>query len=400
MKTGGEKFRAGASKPDAPRTRIAFVSDQAAPHYIGGYETRLWELARRLSASGSDVTIFTSCDREEMIEGVRFVSVRKSVNYFPDKKRGFRDLRQNAIFAVCLLKLLPRSDRFDIVDANSIPWIHLPFAFLLARRWRARFVVSAHEAFSFAMPTYFEKKSGAIGKIVARLAIQFYKASQGLAEALIATSPSCVEGLREEGFRAPIYVVPSGEDVLDDNDIDDSTELTIAFSGRLVQMKRIHVLLDAAFELGNPLVNIIGDGPLRAELEEKAIALGLSRTVFHGRVSDARKIELLKASNLFVMPSYREGWSLSTLESMANGCFPIYGYRPDRYETGIRSYTADGLSALSFDGTASDLASKVILARQSLRSRRIQSLSAARVYSWPEMLKRAEEAYDEIVKLK
>ena len=57
---------------------------------------------------------------------------------------------------------------------------------------------------------------------------------------------------------------------------------------------------------------VAGDGPLRAELERHAS--GSIRVLGH---RDPKP--LLRAADLFVMPSWREGQSLAVLEAMANG---------------------------------------------------------------------------------
>lgn len=63
---------------------------------------------------------------------------------------------------------------------------------------------------------------------------------------------------------------------------------------------------------------LVGDGPLRAELESAAARLGLRDLVhFPGWRDDARA--LLSAFDLFALPSLSEGLSLSILEAMAAG---------------------------------------------------------------------------------
>ena len=63
---------------------------------------------------------------------------------------------------------------------------------------------------------------------------------------------------------------------------------------------------------------LIGDGPLRAELEAQSAALGLSDKIifagFRGDVAD-----VLAASDVFVLSSVREGMPVALLEGMAAG---------------------------------------------------------------------------------
>jgi glycosyltransferase involved in cell wall biosynthesis len=63
---------------------------------------------------------------------------------------------------------------------------------------------------------------------------------------------------------------------------------------------------------------IAGDGPLRAELEAEATALGVdNRVLFLGSRPDI--IELMAAFDVFVLPSVVEGMSNALLEAMAVG---------------------------------------------------------------------------------
>lgn len=99
----------------------------------------------------------------------------------------------------------------------------------------------------------------------------------------------------------------------------------IVCPARLIPSKGVDLLLEAVRKMGetrslNSLqVLVLGDGPLRAELENSAATLGLKDTVrFLGHRKDMP--EVLKAADLFVLPSLAEGLPLSILEAMAAGC--------------------------------------------------------------------------------
>jgi glycosyltransferase involved in cell wall biosynthesis len=63
---------------------------------------------------------------------------------------------------------------------------------------------------------------------------------------------------------------------------------------------------------------LIGDGPDREELFELILDLGLRDAVFMpGAFDDVQ--DVLAAADVFVLPSYEEGMSLSLLEAMARG---------------------------------------------------------------------------------
>ena len=97
----------------------------------------------------------------------------------------------------------------------------------------------------------------------------------------------------------------------------------VAFIGRLVPVKRLDVFLEAAAELlrGEPdkyLFHIIGDGPLRADLEQLSVELGISsHCEFHGFHADAQR--WLAAMDCLVLTSDHEGLPMTCLEAMALG---------------------------------------------------------------------------------
>lgn len=92
--------------------------------------------------------------------------------------------------------------------------------------------------------------------------------------------------------------------------------------GRLSKEKDQETLLKAFRKLIKKNFNgdliLVGDGPLRQKLEEKAKELEVSQRVkFLGFRDDVH--DILKIADVFVLPSFREGLSLAILEAMACG---------------------------------------------------------------------------------
>ena len=90
--------------------------------------------------------------------------------------------------------------------------------------------------------------------------------------------------------------------------------------GRLVPVKDHLGLLETAALLGRdglrPVVVIAGDGPLRADIENRAAALGINHQVrLLGHRQDIDTV--LAALDVFVLPSRSEGLSNTILEAMA-----------------------------------------------------------------------------------
>jgi starch synthase (maltosyl-transferring) len=92
------------------------------------------------------------------------------------------------------------------------------------------------------------------------------------------------------------------------------------FVGRLVEQKGVDILLAAwaAIPSPRPYLVIVGDGPDRKSLEERAAALSLTDTVrFVGAVEDAGSC--YRTADALVMPSRFEGMPLVLLEAMSAG---------------------------------------------------------------------------------
>ncbi|MGB2757972.1 MAG: glycosyltransferase family 4 protein [Acidimicrobiia bacterium] len=91
---------------------------------------------------------------------------------------------------------------------------------------------------------------------------------------------------------------------------------------RFSQEKGVDVLIDAFARAGVRAsgwrLHLVGDGPLRSQLEAQVRELGISDSVvFHGRVHDPEAY--LVASQIAVLPSRVEGFPNALLEAMAAG---------------------------------------------------------------------------------
>lgn len=97
----------------------------------------------------------------------------------------------------------------------------------------------------------------------------------------------------------------------------------VLFVGRLVEIKGVSYLIDAMKEIDGVLV-IVGDGPIRSELQKKAEGLG-DKVIFLGAKSHDELKSVYASSDLFCAPSVttakgeKEGLGLVILEAMASG---------------------------------------------------------------------------------
>jgi glycosyltransferase involved in cell wall biosynthesis len=152
--------------------------------------------------------------------------------------------------------------------------------------------------------------------------------------------------LRSRLWRAPVtvygrwanqppHVVPFFTSILTDEQVARAREAAgrrrfdaapprVLYVGRLYEGKNVDVLLAALGELKRQGIelscDIVGEGHLRAPLEEQAARLGLSaRVEFAGGVDFERVLAFYERAGVLVLASENEGWPKAIAEGMAFG---------------------------------------------------------------------------------
>ncbi len=102
----------------------------------------------------------------------------------------------------------------------------------------------------------------------------------------------------------------------------------IATTGRLVPSKRLDVAVDAVAAVDRAVLLVVGDGPQRRALEQRAAALMPGRAVFTGQLPPAQAVEALSAADAFASPSPEECFGLAVLAAVACGRPTVYAASP------------------------------------------------------------------------
>lgn len=166
------------------------------------------------------------------------------------------------------------------------------------------------------------------------------------------------------------------------------------FVGRLSPEKGVTTLL-AAWELLSlpiPLV-IVGDGPLRASLEDESRKRNLPTVKFAGRLTGPETRDAIKQAAFLIAPSlWYEGFPMIVCEAFASGT-PVLCSRLGTLE----EIVADQSTGLHFtSGKAEDLAAKVEWAWNNSNQMVAMGRSARRVY---ETRYTAEKNYDMLMQI-
>jgi glycosyltransferase involved in cell wall biosynthesis len=304
--------------------RIAFVTDVIYPYIKGGAEKRFYELSSRLKG-----------DHEVHVYGIKWwdgppVLVKDGITYHgvcrPRKlyEGGRRSVMEAVIFGLALTVPLLK-EKFDVIDCNQHPYFSI-FTCKLASMLRGgRFYVTWHEVWGDYWYEYMGR-AGFFGKLIE-------KATSGLPDRIIAVSSGTAADLRRLGVKEErIALVPNGISVEAIGNVSPAGErYDVVFAGRLIEDKHVDVLLKACALASQKMpltVLIVGDGPERASLESLASSLPLT-VRFTGAVDETILLSSIKSSRTFILPSTREGFSITTLEALACGV-PVITVNADK----------------------------------------------------------------------
>jgi glycosyltransferase involved in cell wall biosynthesis len=143
---------------------------------------------------------------------------------------------------------------------------------------------------------------------------------------------------------------------------------------------------------------LAGDGPLAAPLRQQAKALGITERVrFAGQLSHAGVAELLRESDIFVMPSREESFGVAAAEASACG-LPVVSTAVG----GVPEVVLDGETGLLVAPDDADAlaAALTLLACDPDLRRRLGAAGrayVARRYVWDLCVNQMEDIYAEVV---
>jgi glycosyltransferase involved in cell wall biosynthesis len=160
-----------------------------------------------------------------------------------------------------------------------------------------------------------------------------------------------------------------------------TNDFVIGTVGRIVPIKGHKYFIQAAAEvireIPNAKVLLVGDGPIRNEMEELTVQLGIEGQVFFlGVRKDVP--ELLSIMDLFVLPSLNEGMGRALVEAMAMG-LPVIASQVG----GVPEVVTDGKTGILVPAQNPTALAKAIvkLARDAKLSRELAQAGYKRAHS-------------------
>lgn len=334
----------------------------------GGAEQYMHEISKRWVQNGVQVTWFTGRDDgqspEDVIDGIRIL-------------RGGGALSTYGHAALRLVRtggLLQSGGEFDaVVDCqNGIPFFSPLF---LPRNLPIIQVI--HHVHQEQFRTRFSPPLAAVGRFLESSGAKTVYGKRSI----VAVSPSTRLELRKLGFSGPVHVVPNGTIDIPDEVAARAPHPTIAVVSRLVPHKRLDLLMGqfavAVRSIPKLRMDIVGDGPERARLQQLATDLGLDHEVtFHGYQPNEVRDRLLSRAWLTASTSASEGWGCSVIEAAAWGV-PCLALRVP----GIRDSVVEGRTGWLVD-TPQEFGAAMVEALTALSEPDSEALVSAECREW------------------
>ncbi len=377
--------RPGETSPGAhpPKLRVLHVGKFYPPH-MGGIETHLQALCGAL-LSHADVRVLVSSDDRRTIE--------ETVDAVPVARLATLLTAFSTSISPAMVSRI-RDSQADLVH------IHLPnpaaVLAYLASGHRGRLIVTYHS-------------DTVKQKFLGRMFEPFLNAALRKSAAIIATSPNYLATSPVlQAFRDRCHIIPYGIDTAQFENCDAEAvrgvrerfgERLVVSVGRLVYYKGFEVLIRAMASVHGKLV-IVGDGPLRGELQSLAAGLGVTdKVVFAGEINNAGLTLYYHAADLFALASVArsEAFGIVQIEAMAAG-LPVVNTGLD---SGVPFVSLDGQTGLTVPpGDAPALAAAInrLLDDHTLR----QTLGhaglrrAKQEFSLDTMLRRTLQLYENV----
>ena len=277
-------------------TRVLYVSDAKSVH------TQRW--AEHYRDQGVDVHVASF--RPATIQGVQ-------VHVLPTFGLG----RLGYFLAVPLLRRLATRIAPDVVHAQYLT----SYGFLTALAYLRPLVVTAWGSDVLISP-----RESRVMRWLASYAVRHADAVTSVAEHMNGAIASLGFPIDE------VVAVPFGVDtqrfVPPAVPRSETSPLRLICTRNFGPIYSVHTLVSALREVGmhglSLAVDLVGEGPLRRELEREVERAGMGSCVtFRGYVDHAYLAQLLGQAHMFVTPALSDGNNVSLNEAMACACFPI-----------------------------------------------------------------------------
>ncbi|MGN0990042.1 MAG: glycosyltransferase [Candidatus Ventricola sp.] len=368
-----------------------YVHEQAKALMARGHEVvvisavGVMPMMERLRPAQAQVAARTP--KEDVIDGVRVIYPRYlTLGNAGERLLGGRLLAKSAL---PIAKRLHREKPFDLVHAHMLPKDGHA-GLIVARALGVPFALTVHgtDIFHYFIPG---KQPWARNVRIAQQA-----------DALMAVSHllmSRVAPYRGEGKIS--RVVPNGVDLSLVPGKTDNAPRAVISVGTLKARKCMDRTLEAfarlAGEYPDATLTIVGIGEMEAQLRARIAELGLEgRVTLTGGLPHEEVLARMAKSDLFVLPSWGEGYGIVYIEAMAAGCIAV-GARGEGIEDTITDGENGFLVPAGDAGETERVMRAVFDSREAYAALRERGRQDARALTWARNAQTVEEIYFELL---
>jgi glycosyltransferase involved in cell wall biosynthesis len=245
------------------------------------------------------------------------------------------------MMAMCIYTIF-FSRRYDLIHAHwgVTAWMALP----ASKLWRKKLVVSYHGS-DLHGSRLIQKAS----RSIAKFCVEKICVSQEQAEHLGAKCSVISYGLDAERF-CPVEKLQ--KIILREKYGFSQAKFVVLYVGYLIPLKRVHLLIESLPHLPDHVeLCIVGDGPLRTELENLAKKIDVEQRVkFLGTLPYHHIHEVFQMSDVHSLVSEREGKPNVVYQAMASGCSSVV-----TRAGGTVEQVVEGETGLFVEGDVKDL---------------------------------------------
>ncbi len=383
-------------KFEVNRMKIAFIYDAVYPWVKGGAEKRVYELAKRLAQRGHEVHWYSmgywwpeNGETDIVMEDIHLHGVCKPIELYSEDRRS---IRGPLIFSIKLLMPLMK-DNYDIVDCQGFPFFPCFTAKIHSFLGRSNLIITLHEVWDDYWYTYLGK-AGIFGKIVERSML-------GVTDNFITVSKKTQKDLLRIKKTENSVIIPNGIDFNHITEIKPSNKKSnVIFAGRLIKEKNVDVLINAIDYVRKKIPDIkcliVGNGPERVKLEQLVKDLQLKDNIyFKGFMEDYDDlIGYIKSSDVFVLPSTREGFGIVVLEANACG-IPVVVV--DHEMNAAVDLVNNGVNGYKANLKSEDIADKIIQTLEIKGTLSGKCIEMSKPYDWNTIVDSLEKVYMKII---
>ncbi len=282
--------------------KVLIISDAWHPQVNGVVRTYEY-LRKELKAAGHTVEVIGPADFAASIP----------MPFYPEIKLVIRPYRR-------LMRIIRdvQPDKIHIATEGPLGWA--------ARKYCRKHNVAYTTSFHTQFPDYVAKRFAwlipPLYNAVHRYAIKIVQNFHAHSKTVMVATKSLEEQLQAWEFQAPIKYLSRGVDFTyfypsEQTSLTELKKPVALYVGRIAIEKNLEAFLDMPWS-GSKI--LVGDGPIRAELEAK-----YPNALFVGKKSGKELGDYYRASDVFVFPSKTDTFGIVLIEALACGV-PVAAY--------------------------------------------------------------------------